>query len=103
MFELINMLSIGILWYQPYRVIQLIGPHLGVLGDLRSQNDGITSWLRLTATSTLLPESIEDIYKVFEHIDMLSVSIRQHIYTVIPIVLGLLASDFGVLGEEEQY
>ena len=57
-FELIDMLSIGILWYQPYRVTQLIGPHLGVLGDLWSRNDGIMSWLRLAATSTLLPESI---------------------------------------------
>jgi hypothetical protein len=42
----------------------------------------------------LLPTSTSDIYKVFEHIDMLSIGIRQQPYTVIPILLG---SDFGVL------
>ena len=31
----------------------------------------------------LLPRSIFDIYKVFEHIDMLSIGIRYHLYTVI--------------------
>jgi hypothetical protein len=43
----------------------------------------------------LLPTSILDIYKVFEHIDMLSMGIQNHPYTVIPTLLG---SDFGVLG-----
>jgi len=43
----------------------------------------------------LLPASILDIYKVFEHIDMLSIGIWQHPYTVIP---TLLDSDFGVQG-----
>ncbi len=42
-----------------------------------------------------LPPSILDIYKVFEHIDMLSMSIQKQPYTVIPTLLG---SDFGVLG-----
>ncbi len=44
----------------------------------------------------LLPPSISDIYKVFEHIGMLSIDIQQQpFYTVIPILVG---SDFGVLG-----
>jgi hypothetical protein len=43
----------------------------------------------------LLPTSIFNIYKVFEHIDMLSIGIQQQPYTVIPTLLG---SDFGVLG-----
>jgi hypothetical protein len=43
----------------------------------------------------LLPTSIFDIHKVFEHIDMLSIGIWQQRYTVIPTLLG---SDFGVLG-----
>jgi hypothetical protein len=43
----------------------------------------------------LLPTSILDIYKVFEHIDMLSMGIQHQPYTVIPTPLGL---DFGALG-----
>ena len=43
----------------------------------------------------LLPTSILDIYKKFEHIDMLSIGIQQHSYTVIP--TRLLGSDFGVM------
>ncbi len=43
----------------------------------------------------LLPTSILDIYKVFEHIDMLSMCIQYQPYTVITTLLG---SDFGVLG-----
>jgi hypothetical protein len=43
----------------------------------------------------LLPTSILDIYKVFEHIDMLSIGIQYQPYTVIPTRLG---SDFGALG-----
>ncbi len=46
-----------------------------------------------------LPPSISDIYKVYEHIDiiyMLSIGIQhQPSYTVIPILVG---SDFGALG-----
>ncbi len=43
----------------------------------------------------LLPTSILDICKVFEHIDMLSISIQEQHYTVLHTVIG---SDFGVLG-----
>ena len=43
----------------------------------------------------LLPLSILDIYKVFEHIDMLSIGIRKQPYTVIPTLLG---STFGFWG-----
>jgi hypothetical protein len=42
----------------------------------------------------LLPTSILDMYKVFEHIDMLYICIQYQPYTVIPILL--LGSDFGV-------
>jgi len=44
----------------------------------------------------LLPPSILDIYRVFELIDMLSMSMgtQQELFTVIPTLLG---SDFGVL------
>ncbi len=44
----------------------------------------------------LLPTSILDIYKVIEHIDMLSMGIQYQPYTVIPTLL--IGSDFGVLG-----
>ena len=37
----------------------------------------------------LLPPSILDMYKVFEHINMLSIGIQYHPYTVIPILLSL--------------
>jgi hypothetical protein len=43
----------------------------------------------------LLSASILDIYKVFEHIDMLSIYIRWQPYTATPTLLG---SDVGVLG-----
>ncbi len=43
----------------------------------------------------LLPKSILDMYKVFVHIDILSMGIEYQPYTVIPTLLG---SDFGVLG-----
>ena len=43
----------------------------------------------------LLPTSILDIYKVFEHIYMLSIGIQYQPYTVIPTLTG---SDFGALG-----
>jgi hypothetical protein len=43
----------------------------------------------------LLPASLLDEYKVFEHIDMLSIGIGQQPYIVIP---TLLCSDVGVLG-----
>jgi hypothetical protein len=44
----------------------------------------------------LLPPSILDMYKVIEHIDMLSMGIQYQPYIVI--VSTLLGSDFGVLG-----
>ena len=43
----------------------------------------------------LLPTSVLDIYKVFEHIDMLTIGIQYQPYTVIPTQLG---SDFWALG-----
>jgi hypothetical protein len=43
----------------------------------------------------LLPTSILDIYKVFEHIDMLSMGMQYQPYTVIPTLLG---SDFVAVG-----
>ncbi len=36
----------------------------------------------------LLPSSILDTYKEIEHIDMLSMGIQYHPYTVIPTLLG---------------
>jgi hypothetical protein len=48
----------------------------------------------------LFPTSILDMYKVFEHIDMLSIGIQYHPYTVIP---TLLCDDFGVLGRLLSY
>ncbi len=35
----------------------------------------------------LLPTSILDMYNVFEHIDMLSMGIQYHPYTVIPTLI----------------
>jgi hypothetical protein len=56
-FEHIDMLSIGI-WQQPYTVIPTqLGSDFGTLGHLWSQNDVITSWLRLAATSNCFPHS----------------------------------------------
>jgi hypothetical protein len=46
----------------------------------------------------LFPASILDIYNVIEHIDMLSMGIQYHPYTVIPTLRG---SDFGVLGQSK--
>ncbi len=43
----------------------------------------------------LLPTSILDMYKVFEHIDMLCIGIQYQLYTVISTQHG---SDFGPLG-----
>jgi hypothetical protein len=43
----------------------------------------------------LLPTSILDIYKVFEHIDMLSMGIQYQPYKAIPTLIG---SDFGGSG-----
>jgi hypothetical protein len=43
----------------------------------------------------LLPTSTLDTYNVIEYIDMLSMGIQYHPYTVIATLLG---SEFGVLG-----
>ncbi len=48
----------------------------------------------------LLPKSIIDIYKVIEHIDMLSIGIQHQPYTVLSTQLGL---DLGVLGHLWSY
>jgi hypothetical protein len=54
-FEHIDMLSMG-KWQLPQIVIPtLLGSDFGVLGHLWSQNDYISSWLRLTATSNCSP------------------------------------------------
>jgi len=45
----------------------------------------------------LLLTSILDIYKVFEHIDMLSIGIHQQPYTVLP-TATVIGSDFWALG-----
>ncbi len=57
--EHIDMLSIGV-WQQPYTVNPiLLGSDCGALGHLWSQNDVITSWLRLAATSNCFPHSYQ--------------------------------------------
>jgi hypothetical protein len=43
----------------------------------------------------MLPTSMLNIYKVFQHIDILSIDVEYQPYTVLPTLLG---SDFGVLG-----
>ncbi len=75
MIELIDMLSMGI-QYQPYTVIPtLLGSDVGVLGHLWSQHDVIV-FVEADSHLKLLPASPLDIYKVFEHIDMLSIRIH---------------------------
>jgi len=70
-FEHIDMLSKGIQLQPSYTVIPtLLGSDFGVLGHMSSQNDAITSWLRLTATSNRITH-LYWTYKVFEHIVML--------------------------------
>jgi len=56
---------------QPYIVLStLLVSDFGVLGHLWSQNDVITSWLRLTAPPQTAFHIHMRHYKVFEHIDM---------------------------------
>ncbi len=75
-FEHIDRLFWGIR-QQIYPVIfTLHRSDFGVLGHLWSQNDVITSWLRLTANSNCFPHP-HWIYKVSEHIDVLSMGIWQ--------------------------
>jgi len=47
----IDMLSIGIPEQPHTFILALLGSDCGICGHLGSQNDVITSWLRLTATS----------------------------------------------------
>ena len=70
-----NMLFIGTQQQPSYTVILiLLGSDFGVLGHLLSQNDVITSWVRLRATSNC---------KVFQHSNKLSIGIQQQpSYTV---------------------
>ncbi len=64
-----------------------------------AQNLGyvVTCGVKVDAGShlKLLSTSILDTYNVIEHIDMLSMGIQYHPYTVIPTLLG---SDFGLCG-----
>jgi hypothetical protein len=54
MFELVDMLSIDI-WLKLYKDKPTpLGSDFGKLGHLWSQNDVITTWLRLTANSNYL-------------------------------------------------
>ncbi len=55
----------------------ILGSDFVVLGHLWSQNDGIMSWLTLTVNSNCFPHPHLTVYKVFEHIDMLSMGIWQ--------------------------
>jgi hypothetical protein len=76
MIEHIDMLALGI-QYQPYTVIPtLLGSDFWALCHLRSQHDVIMSWLKSDSHLKLLPTSILDIYKVFEHIAILSTVIE---------------------------
>jgi hypothetical protein len=54
-----------------------------------------STWLTTGSHLKLLPASILDMYKVFGHIDMLSIGIWKQPYLVLPTLLG---SDFGDLG-----
>jgi hypothetical protein len=66
-FDHIDMLSIDV-WLKPYTVITTqLGSDFGVLGHLSSQNDIITSWLRLTATSDCFPHPYETYTKCLAH------------------------------------
>jgi hypothetical protein len=74
-FAHIDMLSMGI-QYQPYTVIPtLLCSDFGALGCLWSQHDRIRITVEADSHLKLLPTSLLDIYKVFEHIDMLSICI----------------------------
>ena len=84
-----------------YTPTLILGSYFGVLvlGRPWSQNDGIMSLLRLTAPSNcyLHPSQIytKSLYKVVEHIDMLSLGIWQQPQSDISTLLG---SFVGVLG-----
>ncbi len=66
----------------------------GIRGHWWSQNNAFFVMVDADSNLKLLPTSKLDMYKVIEHIDMLSMGIQYQPYTVIPTLLG---SDFGVL------
>jgi hypothetical protein len=77
---------------------QFYPPYLAqILGYVVTCGVKMLHFVKVDADShlELLPTSILDIYKVNEHIDMLSMGIQYQPYTVIP---TLLDSDFGALG-----
>jgi len=61
------------LFYPPY-LAQIAD--CGLLGHMWSQNDGHYVMVEADSHFNLLVPSILDIYKVFEHIDMLSIGIE---------------------------
>ncbi len=88
------MLSIGI-WQQPYSVIPTL---LGASESLEESKSCHYIMVEAAILFKLLPVFILDIFKVFEHIDMLSIGIWQQPYSVKPILIG---ADFGDLGSLE--
>jgi hypothetical protein len=85
-FEHIDMLSIGI-----SSLTQLIPPYMAqILGFWVTCGVKRCHYVMVEADShlKLLPASILDIFKVFEHIDMLSIDIQYQPYTVIPTLLS---------------
>ncbi len=70
----------------------------GVLDSLSLVESKWCDYVKVEADSNLklLPTSILDLYKVIEHIDMLSMGIQYQPYTVTTTLL--LGSEFGVLG-----
>ncbi len=69
--------------------------YFGDLGHLLSQNDVITSWLRLPSYSSCFSHLYQTFTRVYKKIGMLSIGISGQPYSDIPTLLG---SDFGVLG-----
>ncbi len=103
----IHIIHVKSVWTHWYAV------HLNTISSLHSSTHP-TSWLRFWGSGSLveskwcdyvkveadshlklLPTSTLDIYKVIEHIDMISMGIQYQPYTVISTLHG---SDFGVLG-----
>jgi hypothetical protein len=82
------------------RLTQFYPPYLAqivwVLGHLWSQNNVDYVMVDADRHLKLLPTSILDMCKVFEHFDMLSICLQYQPSTVISTLL--LGSDFGVLG-----
>jgi hypothetical protein len=85
-FQHIDVLSIGI-EQQPYTVIATNTTCLRFWGSgwhMCSQNDVITSWLRLTATSNCFPHPCQTYTKCLSTCHMLSIGVRYQPYTLIP-------------------